>query len=182
MFAFDEDIAIACVYFDHKQDLKPVAILRSILQHVIQRREGGLSNETFELYKKHMRRGTQPALQEVSDILRLEIDDFSKVFIVLDALDECTATDNASARLLLAELQLLQPKLRLMVTGRPFAEKNMSLFNAYGTVPVRARSTDIEKFVHGHILTRENLRTYASGGNELEKLIIQTVVEKAKGM
>ena len=181
MFAFDEDIAIACVYFDHKQDLKPVAILRSILQHVIQRREGGLSNETFELYQKHMRRGTQPALQEVSDILRLEIDDFSKVFIVLDALDECTATDNASSRLL-GELQLLQPKLRLMVTGRPFAEKNMSLFNAYVTVPVLARSTDIEKFVHGQILARENLRTYASGGNELEKLIVQTVVEKAKGM
>jgi len=181
MFAFDEDIAIACVYFDHKQDLKPVAILRSILQHVIQRREGGLSNETFELYKKHMGRGTQPALQEVSDILRLEIDDFSKVFIVLDALDECTATNNASGTLL-GELQLLQPKLRLMVTGRPFAEKNMFLFNAYSTVPIRARSTDIEKFVHGHILARENLRPYASGGNELEKLIVQTVLEKAKGM
>jgi hypothetical protein len=181
MFAFDDDIAIACVYFDHKQDFKPVEILRSILQHIVQRQEGGLSNEIRELHKKHTKSGRQPTLHELSEILQLEISDFSKIFIIIDALDECTTTDNAPAKLL-GELQNLQPKLRLMVTGRPFAVKNLSLFPAYATLEVRARDLDIEKFVRGRIQADESLRTYASGGNELEKPIIGTVVDKAKGM
>jgi len=179
MFAFDEDIAIVCVYFDHKQELNPTAILRSILQNVVQRQRGGLSDEIREFHKKYARRDT--TMQEVSEVLQLEISDFSKIFIVLDALDECTTTDNA-ARNLLVELQKLQPKLHLMVTGRPFAVKSMSLFPTHATLEVRARDLDIEKFVHGRIQADENLRTYASGGNELENLIIETVVGKAKGM
>jgi len=181
MFAFDEDIAIACVYFDHKQELRPVAILRSILQNVVQRPEGGLSDEVRELHKKHTRRRTEPNLQEVSDVLQLEMSDFSKIFIVLDALDECPVVDNAAATLL-TELRNLQPKLRLMVTGRPFAVKPMSLFDPHGILEVRAHDSDIKKFVQGRIQASETLRTYASSENELEKLIIETVVSKAKGM
>jgi hypothetical protein len=180
MFAFDEDIAIACVYFDHKQEFEPVAILRSILKHVIQR-QGGLSDEIRGLYKRHTRRETQPMLKELSEVLRLEMCDLTKIFVVIDALDECTSTDNAPA-ILLGELQNLHPKLRLLVTGRPFAENEMSLFPSYDVLEVRARDIDVENFVRGRIQADKSLRRYASGGNKLERLITETVVGKAKGM
>jgi hypothetical protein len=181
MFAYDEDIAIACVYFDHKQDFKPVAILRSILKNVVQRQENGLSDEVAQLFRKHNRRKTQPTLSEVSDVLQLEICDFSKIFIVLDALDECSTSENATEKLL-AELQKLQPKLHLMVTSRPFAVTEMCVFDGYETLQVRAKDSDVEKFVQGRIEMDKTLRRHASEGSELGKVITETVVGKANGM
>jgi hypothetical protein len=181
--AYDEDIAIACVYFDHKQDFEPVTILRSILKSVVQCRAGDLSDEVRSLYEKHVKRDTHPTLKEISKTLQLEMSHFSKVFIVFDALDECATDQNIRSKVL-DELKTLQPKLRLMVTGRPFAATYMSRFDGYKTLEIRARDSDIKKFVEGQIDTDESVRKYTSesDGDELRKQIVDTVVIKAKGM
>jgi len=69
-----------------------------------------------------------------------------------------------------------------MVTGRPFANTRMSVFRRYETLEIRTRDSDVEKFVRGEIEKDKILRKHASGGNELGRLIVETVVNKARGM
>lgn len=184
-FVYDEQVAIACVYFDHKQDYQPVAILRSILKHVVQQRiisqDGAVSDEVRQFYKNHTYKEREPSLPEVSELLLGELRDFSEIFVVLDALDECGASATAR-KTVLEEVQKLQPKLRLMVTGRPFAATHMSIFEIYETLEIQAIESDVERFVRGRIKIDECLHKYASHGTELGTLIVKTVVDKAQGM
>ena len=86
-FFYDEDIAIACVYFDHKAVYEPVAILKSILKHVLHRilrKEGTISEEIRQFYKNHLREERKPSLSEISEMLLLELRrNFSEIFVVL---------------------------------------------------------------------------------------------------
>jgi hypothetical protein len=181
MFAYDDDVAIACVYFDHKKDYQSAAILRNILKQLIQHRESQVSDDVRQLYKRFAGKERQPPLSEISETLGHEISHFSKMFVVLDALDECGANAN-TRKTILQELAKFQPQLRLMVTGRPFAEPHMAVFPKYETLEVRTKESDVEKFVVGEIEMDDTLQKYASGGNELGRLIIETVVNKSRGM
>jgi ankyrin repeat domain-containing protein 50 len=181
MFAYDDDVAVACVYFDHKQDYQHVAILRNILKQLIQHRESQISDEVHQLHKKFAKKDRQPPLSEISETLKHEVGHFSKVFVVFDALDECGNSTN-TRKTILQELAELQPKLRLMITGRPFAETHVSIFPKYETLEIKTKDSDVEKFVVGEIEMDDTLRKYASGENELGRLIVETVVKKSHGM
>jgi hypothetical protein len=184
-FFYDEDIAIACVYFDHKTVYEPVAILKSILKHVqhrILRKEGTISEDMRQFYKNHLREERKPSLSEISEMLSLELRrNFSEIFIVLDALDECSVDANPR-KIILQELQKLQANLRLMVTGRPFAATHMTVFEASDAVEIRATASDVERFVSSQIDNDESLQKHAAGGTELRRKIINSVVTKAEGM
>jgi hypothetical protein len=41
------------------------------------------------IYLKHRDRGTRPSVDEMKDLLRLLVQDYARVFIVVDVLDEC---------------------------------------------------------------------------------------------
>jgi hypothetical protein len=131
-----------------------------------------------KLYETHTSRETLPPLAEISTALQHELSGFSKFFIVLDALDECTA----NKQLILNELKKLQPKIRLLITGRPFVSKDVSIFDNITMVQIRASDNDLERFVQGQMAIHETLEEHTSKDSELAKLIIETIVEKAKGM
>jgi hypothetical protein len=50
------DTGVVCVYFDHKQDFKPVDILRSLLKDIVLRK-GSISRHVNDLHHKHKLRG-----------------------------------------------------------------------------------------------------------------------------
>jgi hypothetical protein len=181
MFAYDDDVAVACIYFDHKQKYQHVAILRNILKQLIEYREPRIPNDIHRLYKRYGEKNRQPPLSDISETLNRELSHFAKVFVVLDALDECAAGAN-TCKIILQELAKLKPKLRLMITGRPFAETHISVFPKYETLEVGTKDSDVEKFVVGEIEMDDTLRKYASGGNDLGRLIVETVVNKSRGM
>jgi hypothetical protein len=181
MFAYDDDVAVTCVYFDHKQDYQPVAILRNILKQLIQYRESQISDDVRVLYKNFAEKERQPPLSEISETLKHELRHFSKVFVVLDALDECGTSAN-TRKIILQELAKLQPKLYLMITGRPFPEMHLSVFPEHETLEIRTKDSDVEKFVVREIKMDDTLRKDPSGKNKLGRLIIDTVVKKSSGM
>jgi hypothetical protein len=76
-----------------------------------------LSDDVQDLYKSHSRHNIRPKLGEISEILKSETGRYSKIFVVVDALDEC-AEDKGSRESLLNELRKLQPIASLMVTSR----------------------------------------------------------------
>jgi hypothetical protein len=56
-------------------------------------------------------------IDEYSSLLQTEVRRFPKVFIVIDALDECPESNGTRASFL-AEIRKLQPNIHLLVTSR----------------------------------------------------------------
>ena len=156
-------------------------ILRSILKHILQRKSS-VSDEIRELYEKHSKRETSPTLKDVAVALEAERSKFTKIFLVIDALDECPTSEH-TVEILLRHLEKLRPIVRLMVTGRPFAVEYMSGFASLELREIGASDQDLESFIRGQLNLDRSLCKLTSGGESgLGELIVQTVLAKAKGM
>jgi hypothetical protein len=85
-----EDVAIIYIYCSYKEkdDQTAANLIASLLQQLVQI-SPVVSGEILSLYDYHTKNGTRPALGELSRLLQLESRRFSKVFVLIDALDEC---------------------------------------------------------------------------------------------
>ena len=174
----EDSVAIACVYFNHKENFVPVDILGSLIKHLVQRK-ASVSTEIHNLYDWHLKRDTRPTFMELSALLQAESHKFSTVFVVLDALDECPEFQQTRAKIL-SVLRKLQT-LRLMVTGRPHITDMTQTFEETVQLDIHASDNDIKKYVDGQIEMEKNLKKYKQD-NGLRKTIKDTIVDKAKGM
>ena len=68
-----------------------------------------------ELYELHREQNTPPSLDEVTSALSSTVETLEEVFLVVDALDECSEEVRWG---LVERLKSLQPGLRLLITSR----------------------------------------------------------------
>jgi hypothetical protein len=101
-----EDVAIAYIYCSYKEQEDQTAV-NLITSPTI-------SNEILLLYQKTFKKLMRPTLNEWSKLLQSEIRHFSKVFILVDAMDECSESNNIRENFL-SEVQKLQPRVQLFV-------------------------------------------------------------------
>jgi hypothetical protein len=87
----NSDIGVAFVYFSYKhgESQTPVNILASILQQLIKQKPSYVQ-DLKDMYARHIRESTRPVVDDISSLLQNVIYAFGKVFIVIDALDECS--------------------------------------------------------------------------------------------
>ena len=104
-----------------------------------------------ELYDRHEARRTRPLLDEISRALQSVALMYSRIFIIIDALDECQETDGSRTKLL-AEIFNLQAKsgLSLFATSRfiPEIQKN---FEGCLSVEICASHEDIWNYLDKHM-------------------------------
>ena len=136
-----------------------------------------VSDTVRELQKEHAKKKTFPILSELSKVFKAEMADFSKLFIVLDALDECNSDTRPE---LLSELASLGPQLHLLVTSRPNIGTVMQIFPKPIRLEIRASGKDMEKYLEKRIRMNENLREQVKG--KFRKEITKAIIDKAKGM
>lgn len=110
---------IICLYLESK-DRKlhtPQALLGSLLKQIIQLKHSNfVSPRLRKMYNDATERA--PSARAVHECLVEEISNFERVYLVVDALDECTEKTRIW---LLEEMPLLQPdKLSIIVTSRNF--------------------------------------------------------------
>lgn len=133
------------------------------------------------MHEHHSRRGTRPSLEEISTTLKSIVRDYSRVYLVVDALDECPAEDGTRSKLL-AEIRGLQKEkgidLRLMVTSR-FIPDIEDKFKEVLRLEVRASDKDIEKFVTGRIGWLPNI---IQRNKELKDLVKNERTQAMDGM
>jgi hypothetical protein len=104
---------------------------------------------------------------------------FSKVFIVIDALDECRTTDGCRTRLL-TEIFLAQAKSRANVfaTSR-FMPEVTEKFEGSISVEIRASEEDVRRYLNGHM---SRLPGFVSRSTDLQEEIKTEIVLLVKGM
>jgi hypothetical protein len=119
-FSNDPTIGIAYIYcnFRRQDEQKIDDLLASLLKQLAES-QPSLPSTVKDLYDRHKTKRPRPSLDEISESLQAVTALYSRVFIVIDALDECQVSHSCRTKLLL-EMFSLQAKYgaNLFITSR----------------------------------------------------------------
>jgi hypothetical protein len=149
------------------------------LKQLIQQRPDIPSN-IRDLYRHHRNRQTHPPLSEYSRLLQAELRHFLKVFIVIDALDECSE-ENRIREHFLAEVQKLSPMVRLLFTSRHMPDIERK-FEGAAQLEIRASDEDVKRYLESRIESQLPLANYVRTDPTLRSDILDTIIKRAHGM
>lgn len=178
--------AVIYIYNNYKeQEIQTLEhLVGSILTQMLQKKMDFSDNlKGLEgLYQRHARLGTRPKAKELLELIRTEISGFSRVFILVDAVDECTEANGRRATFLLQLQEILEaPQVRLMMTARPI-NQTISDFPNVAKVEIRASDDDIQKYIEAQISREARLRLHTSSDKTLKEDIITKLTANANGM
>jgi len=179
-FQYDDSIGIAYLYcnFRRQQEETPYALLLNLLGQLIQGRPS-VPESVKSLYERHKPKRTRPSLEEISNVLHSVIIDYSRAFIIIDALDECRVSDRVRTRLL-SEIFNLQARTEanLFVTSR-FIPEIMQKFEQSISLEVRARDEDVQRYLDGHM---SQLPSFVLRSPDLREEIKTEIIKAVDGM
>ncbi|KAI9778477.1 MAG: hypothetical protein M1816_004032 [Peltula sp. TS41687] len=176
------DNGLAYIYCNYKEAAKqtPTNLIASLLQQLVAQTSSNNIYDLIDTYAKHTKQKTRPSLHEYSQLLRTTVDTFSRVFIIIDALDECPESDDAR-HILLNKIKELKPKVCLLVTSRPIPSIGRILKDAVH-VEVQANAEDITNYLEERISGSETMQAHLEKDPTLRQTIISRIVQKVKGM
>ncbi|KAH8193937.1 hypothetical protein TruAng_011895 [Truncatella angustata] len=131
------------------------------------------------LFDKHQARQSRPSLEETVKVLHSIAGLFSKVFCVVDALDECKTVDGCQRQLITQLIDLsTSTGANVLATSRPVPQI-MERFGNSVFLEVLAIPSDIRKYVEGNI---QDLPDFVSGEPSLVGEITNEIVKATDGM
>ena len=160
---FSEDPAVGIAYFycDHayrEQEQSAVNIIRSLLQQLAFKHAATIAEADAEtiafldslmtLYETADEK--PPTFKQCMDMLRFVLTLFSKVFIIIDGIDECDERDILIPELVAAASSRGSTSLSLIVTSRDSPEIS-EIFSNSARLEVRASDADIRRYVEHRI-------------------------------
>jgi hypothetical protein len=148
----DTKVGIAYIYcnFRRQEEQKLESLLASILKQLAQE-QPSIPGSIKDLHDRHEKNRTRPSTDEISRALHSVATNFSRVFLIVDALDECQMTDGCRLKLL-SEMFSLRVKTgaNLFATSRPILEIKKE-FKSYVSCEILARDEDVRRYLNGHM-------------------------------
>lgn len=149
-FNQDADVVVAYLYCNYnrqsEQDLHQ--ILATIVRQLFQERTL-IPDAVTKLYVRHRDRQTRPSIDELKSLLQILVQLHRQVFILVDALDECSIRGRCRD-LFLDELFLLQAQTKasvnILATTR-FVPDIVDCFSTHPRLEIRAHREDIERYL-----------------------------------
>ncbi|OCK88179.1 ankyrin [Cenococcum geophilum 1.58] len=177
-FSSDSGLGVAGVFCNYKEvDIQtPANLLASIWMQLAYASD--ISPDVLKLYQDNLDKGTQPSLNEISHILLSETKRYSKVLIVLDALDECEATVSGT---LLRELWLHTSNVNILVTSRHPRPESFYL-NGAAILRILPDEEDLKDYINGRIENDPSLFRHLDKDPTLREDIVYSVLRKADGI
>jgi len=146
----EEDIAVAAFYCDFRdqQEQTTVDIMGAILKQLVAREEVlGYMRTAFQKSKRELG-GRGLRLPDIVRMLKRAIATLQRVFICIDALDECLPKNLPE---LLESLEVIlqeSPGTRIFVTGRPHVEAEVVRYFTTGViVPISPSTNEIKRYL-----------------------------------
>ena len=179
-FHGDSSIGICYVYcnFRRNDEQKLDDLLASLLKQLA-RGQSPFPGSVKDLHDRHKERRSRPSTDEFCRTLYSVAAACSRVFIVVDALDECTTSDGCRPRLI-SELQELQASLgaNILATSR-FIPEITAKFKEAVQLEIRASESDIGTYLNGNL---SHLPGFVSRNHELQDEIKQSIMKCVDGM
>jgi nucleoside phosphorylase len=178
-FFEDENVGVAWIYLNYREkDLQSLEnIFASLLRQVIQQ-SGGDTEALITSIGVGWKQG-KPNLTAYKNMLQKALQQYSKIFIVIDALDE--SQSQTLRRELVCELRSLRPIISLLITSRPLRDMQNVLGDA-SQIKIMARSEDVKKYLDSFLKANKNLRKLVDADPKLESVITTFVIKSDNGM
>jgi ankyrin repeat protein/Cdc6-like AAA superfamily ATPase len=175
-----EQVGLAYIYCNYKAPNHTALNLVSALLQQLVRQKSTLPEDVEGLYKRHIKKRTRPSLKELKLVFESVLKSFEKVYIIIDALDECR--EDGSRQDFLRSLREVEGHAQLFITSRRI-HGIVSGFKKMKTLDIYARSEDISSYVRGRMLDPD-YRLYKLVQNDmsLQDTIVQSVTSTAQGM
>lgn len=130
------------------------------------------------LLENHNSKKTRPTISELVRLLSTVVEKFTRVFIVIDALDEFFYEHQND---LIAEMLRVKPSIDLLITSRDtlnveFDPQNMC------RLEIQAENEAVRKYLEESITNSTRLKGHIKKQPSLKEKIIKTIVEKAQSM
>jgi hypothetical protein len=180
----NDSVGIAYVYcnFQRHNEQGAASLLGNILKQMVQGKHT-VPSSVRALYDAHMHTGTRPSINEISNAMHsLSFSsDFSRIFIVIDALDGCQISDR-SRDMLLDVVLSMQAKcgrgVYLFATSR-FIPEITEKFKEQPTLEIRASKKDVKRYIQGNLTM---LPSFVSRNPGLQEEISDVITEAVDGM
>ena len=173
-----ENFGIAHIYCNYKNQQNQTAekLVSRLLQQLLQQ-IGDIPKYIEALYEDHVKAEMRLGREEGLAILRSIAASFARVFIVIDAVDEC---DPAILNGFIRPLTKL-PDIRILVTSRdlPYIER---CFASSRRLEIRANEADIRSYVQDRIKEEVELADFVNEDDTLREKIVGTLVQRSCGM
>lgn len=157
VFSANETVGICYLYFDSRQKDKQNLehVMSNFLKQLSHRRDSSLK-VVNQLYSQHEERKTRPSIIELSRAFYSVIEEYSRVFIIVDALDECDTSSFSRSRLI-SELNRFQSHFgsNILVTSRPLPDIVAS-FKSAELLEIRAVDDDISSYIDHRLIRYRN--------------------------
>lgn len=176
----DPMIGVAYLYCNFRsQDEQKIDDLLASLLKQLAHGQSPLSRTVKELYSRHEKKRSRPSWEEISKALQSAAKSYSRVFILVDALDECQAASGCQMRFL-SEIFTLQEKCKVNIfaTSR-FIPEITRRFEGSVILKIRASVEDVRKYLEGHMFRLPN---FVSCNAELREEIKVRIAQSVDGM
>ncbi|KAI3587249.1 hypothetical protein IWW34DRAFT_839505 [Fusarium oxysporum f. sp. albedinis] len=179
-FSGGTDIGLAFIYCSYTQrhNQHTIGLLASILKQLCQFRNV-IPDDLKELYIEHRKQNTTPQYKQILRVLKSQFGFYSRVMVVVDALDEWQRPPDDAFNLLDELLSLHnESHINLFVTSR-FVPTISNRFQNYPSLPILASQSDISQYISNYNWPSSSL-VYENPG--LQEQIKSYISQGSKGM
>lgn len=169
-----DDVALAFFFCNFREKVTLNEMLGSLLKQLV-RQQSSIPQCLVDSFNNRARITTSGFMT----CLKSMFSTFSKVFIVIDALDECHLPDNLRTTFL-SELRALQENFNLRVFATSRDDQGIpALFEGCTTLKVRASPDDVKRFLAGRVGV---LPAFVQKRSDLQEEIITQISKSIDGM
>lgn len=171
---------IYCNY-NRRKEQTSAALLSSMVQQVLQHSSSEeIPPEVQALYNSHKKYGTRPTTKELTELLGKLTSKYETLFVVLDALDECSESEEDTLRFL-STVQSIGSNVRIMCSSR-FSTTFDAFLGSSKKLEIYARDEDIKMFLDSEISQQPRLSKHVRSDPDLRTEIIDSVTGECQGM
>ncbi|KAL7791860.1 ankyrin repeat-containing domain protein [Trichoderma ceciliae] len=178
LFRHDSTIGIAYLYCNFRQqhEQKSTDLILSLLKQLVQG-QPVVPQSVRNLYIVHKLGRTRPSLNEILTALYSVATTYSRIFLVVDALDECSIEGR---RKFLSEVFNLQAKtgVNFFATSR-FIQEIEKEFKRSLSLEIRACDADVQKYLDSKL---QNFRSLVTKSITLQEEIKTRITKAVDGM
>ncbi|PHH81562.1 hypothetical protein CDD82_491 [Ophiocordyceps australis] len=179
-FKGDDNIGIAYLYCNFKsyRNLKAIDLLASILKQLAQGK-ASLPNSVQSLFNNCDKGRTRPLNEQVSITMHSVVMEYTRVFIIVDALDELTMSYDCGEKLLSELFALCKDcEINLFATSR-FIPGITSKFQDCLWLNIKATDHDVQTYLEAQA---SSLPIFVSRDSELSKQVVNSIMKATDGM
>lgn len=172
-------IGIACLFCEyHRHNEQTLEHLLLSLLKQLSQQQTPLPDCVTKLYELHQRRTTRPSIDDIAKILQSATATLSRVFFIVDALDECQMTEGCQMDLISVLFTFKDVvKANIFATSRHI-DRIQNEFRGCISLEVEAKAEDIRMYLRGQ------KRRFTQGlvNDELQARIESKVIKASESM